>query len=44
MIYKVDATMAAVTDASRSIQYLADFLQNNLSALIRGNYVPDGYR
>ncbi len=43
MTHKLDATLAELTDASRSIHDLADYLQRNPSALIRGRYV-DGNR
>jgi paraquat-inducible protein B len=42
MTHKLDATLAELSDASRSIHDLADYLQRNPSALIRGKYVPDG--
>ena len=41
MTHKLDATLEELTDASRSIHDLADYLQRNPSALIRGRYVPD---
>jgi paraquat-inducible protein B len=44
MTHKLDATLGELTDASRSIHDLADYLQRNPSALIRGKYVPDGNR
>jgi paraquat-inducible protein B len=44
MTHKLDATMDELTDASRSIHDLADYLQRNPSALIRGKYVSDGSR
>ncbi len=44
MTHKLDATLEELTDASRSIHDLADYLQRNPSALIRGKYVPDGSR
>jgi paraquat-inducible protein B len=44
MTYKLDATLEELTDASRSIHDLADYLQRNPSALIRGKYVSDGTR
>ena len=42
MTHKLDATLDNLTDASRSIHDLADYLQRNPSALIRGKY--DGGR
>jgi paraquat-inducible protein B len=36
--HKLDATLDNLTDASRSIHDLADYLQRNPSALIRGKY------
>ncbi|HEV3110345.1 MAG TPA: MlaD family protein [Candidatus Binataceae bacterium] len=44
MTHKLDATLSELTDASRSIHDLADYLQRNPSALIRGKYVSDGNR
>ncbi len=44
MTHKLDATLGELTDASRSIHDLADYLQRNPSALIRGKYVSDGNR
>jgi paraquat-inducible protein B len=44
MTHKLDATLDELTDASRSIHDLADYLQRNPSALIRGKYVSDGNR
>jgi paraquat-inducible protein B len=44
MTHKLDVTLAELTDASRSIHDLADYLQRNPSALIRGKYVSDGSR
>lgn len=44
MTHKLDATLDELADASRSIHDLADYLQRNPSALIRGKYVPDGNR
>jgi paraquat-inducible protein B len=44
MTYKLDATLDNLSDASRSIHDLADYLQRNPSALIRGKYVSDGSR
>jgi paraquat-inducible protein B len=44
MIHKVDATLVELSDASRSIHDLADYLQRNPSSLIRGKYVSDGSR
>jgi paraquat-inducible protein B len=41
MTHKLDTTLDEVSDASRSIHDLADYLQRNPSALIRGKYVPD---
>ena len=39
MTHKLDATLVELTDASRSIHDLADYLQRNPSALIRGKYL-----
>jgi paraquat-inducible protein B len=36
--HKLDATLDELADASRSIHDLADYLQRNPSALIRGKY------
>jgi hypothetical protein len=44
MTHKLDATLTELTDASRSIHDLADYLQRNPSVLIRGKYAPDGNR
>lgn len=44
MTHKLDATLVELTDASRSIHDLADYLQRNPSSLLRGKYVPDGAR
>jgi paraquat-inducible protein B len=44
MTHKLDVTLEELTDASRSIHDLADYLQRNPSALIRGKYVSDGSR
>jgi paraquat-inducible protein B len=44
MTHKLDATLEELSDASRSIHDLADYLQRNPSALIRGKYVSDGNR
>ena len=44
MTHKLNATMDELTDASRSIHDLADYLQRNPSALIRGKYVAEGSR
>jgi len=44
MTHKLDLTLEELTDASRSIHDLADYLQRNPSALIRGKYVSDGSR
>lgn len=44
MTHKLDATLDNLSDASRSIHDLADYLQRNPSALIRGKYVSDGSR
>lgn len=44
MTHKLDATLGELSDASRSIHDLADYLQRNPSALIRGKYVSDGTR
>jgi paraquat-inducible protein B len=44
MTHKLDTTLEELSDASRSIHDLADYLQRNPSALIRGKYVPDGAR
>jgi len=41
MVHKLDATLDELADASRSIHDLADYLQRNPSALIRGKYVSD---
>jgi paraquat-inducible protein B len=38
MIHKLDSTLDNLADASRSIHDLADYLQRNPSALIRGKY------
>jgi paraquat-inducible protein B len=38
MTHKLDATLDELSDASRSIHDLADYLQRNPSALIRGKY------
>jgi paraquat-inducible protein B len=43
-IYKLNATLDELADASRSIHDLADYLQRNPSALIRGKYVPESDR
>lgn len=42
--HKLDATLDNLSDASRSIHDLADYLQRNPSALIRGKYASDGSR
>jgi phospholipid/cholesterol/gamma-HCH transport system substrate-binding protein len=42
MTHKLDTAMEELTDASRSIHDLADYLQRNPSAIIRGKYVSDG--
>jgi paraquat-inducible protein B len=42
MVHKLDTTLDELADASRSIHDLADYLQRNPSALIRGKYVSDG--
>ena len=39
LILKIDSTLDGISDASRSIHDLADYLQRNPSALIRGKYV-----
>jgi paraquat-inducible protein B len=39
MTHKLDVTLEELSDASRSIHDLADYLQRNPSALIRGKYV-----
>jgi paraquat-inducible protein B len=44
MTHKLDATLEELADASRSVHDLADYLQRNPSALIRGKYVSDGNR
>jgi paraquat-inducible protein B len=45
MTHKIDVTLEELTDASRSIHDLADYLERNPSSLIRGKYVPaDGSR
>jgi paraquat-inducible protein B len=44
MTHKVDMTLEELSEASRSIHDLADYLQRNPSALIRGKYVSDGAR
>jgi paraquat-inducible protein B len=44
MTHKLDTTLDELADASRSIHDLADYLQRNPSALIRGKYVSDGAR
>ncbi len=41
MSYKLDLTLEELAEASRSIHDLADYLQRNPSALIRGKYVSD---
>ncbi len=41
MTHKLDLTLEELADASRSIHDLADYLQRNPSALIRGKYAPD---
>jgi len=41
MTHKLDLTLEELADASRSIHDLADYLQRNPSALIRGKYVTD---
>jgi paraquat-inducible protein B len=38
MVHKLDSTLDNLADASRSIHDLADYLQRNPSALIRGKY------
>jgi len=38
VVYKLDSTLDNLADASRSIHDLADYLQRNPSALIRGKY------
>ena len=42
--HKLDATLDNLSDASRSIHDLADYLQRNPSALIRGKYDAAGSR
>jgi paraquat-inducible protein B len=42
MTHKLDATLDNLSDASRSIHDLADYLQRNPSALIRGKYDAAG--
>jgi paraquat-inducible protein B len=44
MTHKLDVTLEELADASRSVHDLADYLQRNPSALIRGKYVSDGNR
>jgi len=44
MVHKLDTTLNELADASRSINDLADYLQRNPSALIRGKYVSDNGR
>ncbi|HKD66724.1 MAG TPA: MlaD family protein [Candidatus Binataceae bacterium] len=44
MAHRLDTTLEELSDASRSIHDLADYLQRNPSALIRGKYVSDGNR
>jgi paraquat-inducible protein B len=44
MTHKVDVALDELADASRSIHDLADYLQRNPSALIRGKYVSDSSR
>jgi paraquat-inducible protein B len=44
MTHKLNVTLDELSDASRSIHDLADYLQRNPSALIRGKYVTDGAR
>jgi paraquat-inducible protein B len=44
MTHKLDVTLEELTETSRSIHDLADYLQRNPSALIRGKYVSDGTR
>lgn len=41
MTHKLDVTLGELADASRSIHDLADYLQRNPGALIRGKYVSD---
>jgi ABC-type transporter Mla subunit MlaD len=44
MTHKLDVTLEELSDASRSVHDLADYLQRNPSALIRGKYVSEGSR
>jgi paraquat-inducible protein B len=41
MTHKLDLTLEELSDASRSVHDLAEYLQRNPSALIRGKYVRD---
>ncbi|MGD0076818.1 MAG: MlaD family protein [Candidatus Binataceae bacterium] len=41
MTHKIDLTLEELAEASRSIHDLADYLQRNPGALIRGKYVSD---
>jgi paraquat-inducible protein B len=41
LTHKLDVTLEELADASRSVHDLADYLQRNPSALIRGKYVSD---
>jgi paraquat-inducible protein B len=44
MAYRLNTTLKQLADASLSVRQLADYLERNPSALIRGRYVSDGYR
>lgn len=42
--YRLDSTLDNMSQASSAIRQLADFLNRNPSALVRGRYVPDNHR
>jgi paraquat-inducible protein B len=39
--YRVDTALDNLSEASSAIRQLADYLQRNPSAVVRGKYVPD---
>ncbi|HTY56515.1 MAG TPA: MlaD family protein [Candidatus Binataceae bacterium] len=44
LAYRLDVTLDNLSEASSTIRQLADFLQRNPSALVRGRYAPDNSR
>lgn len=42
--YRLDTTLDNMSEASSAIRQLADYLNRNPSALVRGRYVPENHR